>query len=82
MTPDVFHSVTRLDDGTFRHELTFALAHDSRFELVTPDGEVRKSWTTAETGLTQWDGTHVDERDDLVWRVASGDLIDCDHFIV
>jgi hypothetical protein len=82
MTPGVIHSVTRLDDRTFRHELTFALGHDSRLELVTPDGEVRKSWTTEETGLTQWDGTHVDERDDLVWRMACGELVERDDFIV
>ena len=72
MTPDVTHSVRRLDDGKYRHQLSFALGHDSRFELVTPDGEIRKAWTTAETGLTQWEGKHDDDRDDLVWRMAAG----------
>lgn len=81
VTPDLTHTVTPLDDGTFRHELSFALGHDACLELMTPDGEVRKTWTTAETGLTQWDGTHVDARSDLVWRLASGALIDRDDLV-
>jgi hypothetical protein len=81
MAPRILHTITPLADGTFRHELSFALGHDARLELVTPDGEIRKAWTTAETGLTQWDGTHLDEREDLTWRMAKGELLARDDIV-
>ena len=75
----VIHRVWPSHDGTFQHELVFALANHSRLELVTPgpDPIVRNCWETgtAEGDFTQLAVRHTDQRDDLVWRLVRGKLL-------
>ena len=76
----VTHTVWQRDDGRFEHELVFALANHSCLELVTPgsDPVVRSCWQTGtvEGDFTQLAVRHIDERDDLVWRLVRGELVD------